>query len=76
MNTHSCDRAVANRHVRFNNSRCNTSAQYQARAQKRAEKILGAVADMAQAAGVACETFQVEHEHPPGDHRYRQVEGL
>jgi nucleotide-binding universal stress UspA family protein len=32
--------------------------------QKRAEKILGAVADIAQAAGVACETVQVEHEHP------------
>jgi nucleotide-binding universal stress UspA family protein len=41
-----------------------TPAQYQARVQKRAEKILGAVADIAQAAGVACETVQVEHEHP------------
>ncbi len=41
-----------------------TPAQYQARMQKRAEKILGAVADIAQAAGVACETVQVEHEHP------------
>ena len=39
-----------------------TPAQYKARVQKHAEKILGAVA--AQAAGVACETIQVEHEHP------------
>jgi nucleotide-binding universal stress UspA family protein len=30
--------------------------------QKHAEEILGAVA--MQAAGVACETIQVEHEHP------------
>ncbi len=29
-----------------------------------AEKTLGAVARPAQAAGVACETVQVEHEHP------------
>ena len=28
------------------------------------EKTLGAVAHAAQAAGVACETVQVEHEHP------------
>ena len=41
-----------------------TPAQYQARMLKRAEKILGAVADIAQAAGVACETVQVEHAHP------------
>jgi nucleotide-binding universal stress UspA family protein len=39
-----------------------TRAQYKARMQKHAEKILGAVAT--QAAGVACETIQVEHEHP------------
>ena len=39
-----------------------TPAQYKARVHKHAEKILGAVA--AQAAGVACETVQVEHEHP------------
>jgi nucleotide-binding universal stress UspA family protein len=41
-----------------------TPAQYQARVQKHAEKTLGAVAHAAQAAGVACETVQVEHEHP------------
>ena len=39
-----------------------TPAQYKARMQKHAEKTLGAVA--AQAAGVECETIQVEHEHP------------
>jgi nucleotide-binding universal stress UspA family protein len=41
-----------------------TPAQYKARMQKHAEKILGAVAHAAQTAGVACETIQVEHEHP------------
>ena len=41
-----------------------TPAQYKARMQKHAEKTLGAVAAAAQAAGVACETVQVEHEHP------------
>ena len=40
-----------------------TPAQYKARMQKHAEKTLGAVATR-QAAGVACETIQVEHEHP------------
>jgi nucleotide-binding universal stress UspA family protein len=39
-----------------------TPAQYKVRMQKHAEKILGAVAT--QAAGVACETIQVENEHP------------
>jgi nucleotide-binding universal stress UspA family protein len=39
-----------------------TPAQYKVRMQKHAEKILGVVAT--QAAGVACETTQVEHEHP------------
>jgi nucleotide-binding universal stress UspA family protein len=39
-----------------------TPAQYKVRMQKHAEKILDAVAT--QAAGVACETIQVEHEHP------------
>ena len=29
-----------------------------------AEKTLGAVARAARAAGVACETVQIEHEHP------------
>ena len=38
-------------------------AQY-ARMQKQAENILGAVAHVAQAAGVACEMVQVEHAHP------------
>ncbi len=41
-----------------------TPALYEARMQKHAEKTLGAVADAARAAGVACETVQVEHEHP------------
>ena len=41
-----------------------TAAQYQARMQQRAEKILGTVAHLSQAAGVACETVHVEHEHP------------
>ena len=41
-----------------------TPAQYKIRMQKHAEKTLGAVARAAQAAGVACETLQVEHEHP------------
>ncbi|MGA2843765.1 MAG: universal stress protein [Steroidobacteraceae bacterium] len=41
-----------------------TPAQYKARMQKHAEKTLGAVANAAQAAGVACETIQVEREHP------------
>ncbi len=41
-----------------------TPDQYKARMQKHAKKTLGAVAQAAQAAGVACETVQVEHEHP------------
>ena len=41
-----------------------TPAQYKARMQKHAERTLGAVADAAQTAGVACEMVQVEHEHP------------
>jgi nucleotide-binding universal stress UspA family protein len=41
-----------------------TPAQYKTRMQKHAEKTLGTVAHAAQAAGVACETIQVEHEHP------------
>ena len=41
-----------------------TPAQYKARMQKQAEKTLGAVTSAAQAAGVPCETVQVEHEHP------------
>ena len=41
-----------------------TPAEYKARMQKHADKILGAGADAAQAAGVACETVQVEREHP------------
>ena len=32
--------------------------------QEHAEKTLGAATDAAQAAGIACETIQVEHEHP------------
>ena len=41
-----------------------TPAQYQARMKKHAELMLGAAAHAAQAAGVACETVQAEHEHP------------
>jgi nucleotide-binding universal stress UspA family protein len=41
-----------------------TPAQYQARTQKHAEKILAAVAHSVRAAGVACDIIQVEHEHP------------
>ena len=41
-----------------------TPARYKARMQEHAEKTLGAAAKAAQAAGVACETVQVEHEHP------------
>ena len=41
-----------------------TPAQYKARMQQHADKTLGAVARAAQALGVACETVQVENEHP------------
>jgi nucleotide-binding universal stress UspA family protein len=41
-----------------------TAAQYQARMQRDPDKILAAVSHSAQAAGVACEIVQVEHEHP------------
>jgi nucleotide-binding universal stress UspA family protein len=41
-----------------------TPAQYRTRMQQHAEESLGAVAAAAQAAGVVCETVQVEHEHP------------
>ena len=41
-----------------------TPARYKARMQKHAGMVLGAAADAAKAAGVACETVQMEHEHP------------
>ncbi len=41
-----------------------TPEQYKARMREHAEKTLGAAAKAAQATGVACETVQVEHEHP------------
>jgi nucleotide-binding universal stress UspA family protein len=41
-----------------------TPAEYKARMHEHAKKTLGAVAQIAQAAGVACETVHVEHEHP------------
>ncbi len=41
-----------------------TPAQYKIRVHDHAEKTLGAVVHAAQAASVACETVQVEHEHP------------
>ncbi len=41
-----------------------TLDQYKTRMQDYALKILGAVADTAKAAGVACDTVHTEHEHP------------
>jgi len=41
-----------------------TPAQYKAHMQEHAKKTLGAVAQAAKTAGVACETVHVEHEHP------------
>jgi nucleotide-binding universal stress UspA family protein len=41
-----------------------TPAQYKARMHEHADKTLGTAAAAAQTAGVACETVQVEHEHP------------
>jgi nucleotide-binding universal stress UspA family protein len=41
-----------------------TSAEYQKRVQDQTAKTLKAVADQAKAAGVACDTVQVENEHP------------
>ena len=41
-----------------------TPARFKIRMKEDAEKTLGAAAHAAQAAGVACETVQVEHEHP------------
>ena len=40
------------------------SAEYKQRVQQQTAKILTAAADQAKATGVACETVQVEHEHP------------
>ena len=45
-----------------------TPAEYQARMQKHAEKVLAAVSRAAQAAAVVCEPVHVEHEHP-----YREI---
>jgi nucleotide-binding universal stress UspA family protein len=39
-------------------------AEYKKRVQQNSAKTLGAVADQAKAAGVACETVVAEHEHP------------
>jgi nucleotide-binding universal stress UspA family protein len=41
-----------------------TPARHKVRMQEHAEKTLGAAGRAAQAADVACETVQVEHEHP------------
>ncbi|MGB8019094.1 MAG: universal stress protein, partial [Pseudolabrys sp.] len=41
-----------------------TRAGYQTRIGEQARKTLGAVGDAANAAGVACETIHIEHEHP------------
>jgi nucleotide-binding universal stress UspA family protein len=43
-----------------------TADQYQKRIKEHATKLLRGIASAAKAAGVACETFQVEHEHPYG----------
>ena len=41
-----------------------TADQYKKRVQVDTVKLFGAVAQAAKAAGVSCETLQVEHEHP------------
>jgi nucleotide-binding universal stress UspA family protein len=41
-----------------------TPAQYKTRMQTLADNTLGAIADGARTAGVACEIVHVEHEHP------------
>jgi nucleotide-binding universal stress UspA family protein len=41
-----------------------TAIEYKARMQEHAENTLDAAAHTAQAAGVACHTVRVEHEHP------------
>jgi nucleotide-binding universal stress UspA family protein len=41
-----------------------TAAQYELRMEKHAAKVLEAAANAAKAAGVACDTVHVEHEHP------------
>jgi nucleotide-binding universal stress UspA family protein len=41
-----------------------TPAEYKKTTQERATKILGGAAVAAKAAGIACETLHVEHEHP------------
>lgn len=41
-----------------------TPAEYKKSTKERTAKILGAAATTAKAAGVACETLHVEHEHP------------
>jgi nucleotide-binding universal stress UspA family protein len=41
-----------------------TAAQYTKRTKESVAKMLGTIANAAKAAGVACETVHVEHEHP------------
>ena len=41
-----------------------TADQYKRRTQEHAAKLLSGIANAAKAAGVACDTVQVEHEHP------------
>ena len=54
-----------------------TPAQYKIRVHGHAEKTLGAVVRAAQAADVAYETVQIEHEQPlPGNHRHRRGDTL
>jgi nucleotide-binding universal stress UspA family protein len=53
-------------HVFTTNSQMieDTPAQYKARMQERAEEILGNIKRAAQVAGVACDSVDVEDEHP------------
>jgi nucleotide-binding universal stress UspA family protein len=41
-----------------------TEEEYRMRIRRHAGKILGAAAERARAAGLACDTAQLEHEHP------------
>jgi nucleotide-binding universal stress UspA family protein len=41
-----------------------TADQYKVRIKEHAAKLLGGIANAAKSAGVACDTIQVEHEHP------------
>ena len=51
-------------------------AEYQARVTTEADETLRIAADAAKAAGVACDTLQIEDDRPYSDHRYRGIERL